>query len=306
MDWTDRHCRFFHRLISPNALLYTEMIHANAITRGDAERHLGFSAFEKPVALQLGGIDANALALAAKKGQEFGYAEINLNCGCPSDRVQAGAFGACLMAEPMRVAQAVTAMRDAVSIPVTVKTRIGIDEQDSYEFLVDFIQTVHAGGCDVFVLHARKAWLKGLSPKENREKPPLHWDRVHRIKNDFPHLTFVTNGGFETLEDISEQFNHVDGVMIGRKAYHEPYFLAELERAIFKTETIPSRQEIVAKMLEYMNAEQKNGTPLKRITKHLHGLFHAQPNSKAWKHALEKAAQEDSLAPLQPFINPLI
>jgi len=302
MDWTDRHCRFFHRLLSPNALLYSEMIHANAIIKGDTARHLYFREDEQPVALQLGGIDPQALAMAAKRGEEFGYREINLNCGCPSDRVQAGAFGACLMAEPQRVAEAVTAMRDAVTIPVTVKTRIGIDECDSYEFLCEFIETVHKGGCDMFILHARKAWLKGLSPKENRSIPPLHWDRVHKIKQDYPHLEIVTNGGFETLSDIREQLNHVDGVMIGRKAYHEPYFLADMEQEFFNV-VPPSRESVVSKMIAYMQQEQQTrDIYVKNITRHMLGLYHAQPVSKKWKNALMDAAKENSTKPVEEFL----
>lgn len=304
MDWTDRHCRYFHRLLSPNALLYSEMIHSNAITQGDANRHLFFREEEQPVALQFGGIDAKHLAAAAKRGEEFGYKEINLNCGCPSDRVQAGAFGACLMAEPVKVAEAVAAMKEAVSIPVTVKTRIGIDHQDSYEFLCEFIETVHEkGGCDVFILHARKAWLKGLSPKENREKPPLDWSRPHRIKQDYLQLEILTNGGFETIEDITEQFNHVDGVMIGRKAYHEPFFLTEIEQAIFKNENTLSREDVALKMIAYMQDEQSKNVWLKHITRHMLGLYHAQPKSKKWKNALMDAAKENSTKPIEDFLN---
>jgi tRNA-dihydrouridine synthase A len=302
MDWTDRHCRYFHRLISPHAFLYTEMIHANAITRGDTDKHLAFSEFEKPVALQLGGIDPKALADASKHGEDFGYAEINLNCGCPSDRVQHGEFGACLMAEPVRVAAAIAEMQNAVKIPVTVKTRLGIDEQESYEFLYEFVDTVHRqGGCDMFILHARKAWLKGLSPKENREKPPLDWNKPQHIKRDFPQLEIITNGGFETVEDIKSQFGPVDGVMIGRKAYHEPYFLAELEEEIFNNHQTPPRQVVVEKMIAYMEEQKAQGTYLRYITKHMPGLFHAQPVSKAWKHALMDAAKSDTTQPLQVF-----
>lgn len=302
MDWTDRHCRYFHRLLSPNALLYTEMIHANAVTRGDAEKHLSFHANEKPVALQLGGIDAKALAQAAKRGQDYGYAEINLNCGCPSDRVQAGEFGACLMDTPARVADAIAAMRACVTIPVTVKTRLGIDDRDDYAFLRHFIETVHInGGCNVFVLHARKAWLSGLSPKENRSIPPLDWGRVHKIKSDFPHLTIVTNGGFETIPDITAQFAHVDGVMIGRKAYHDPYFLVALEHAVFNNSHAPTRTHIVTQMLDYISAQSARGTFVRHTTKHMHGLFHGQPRSKAWKHALNKAARDNDPAPLVEF-----
>lgn len=302
MDWTDRHCRHFHRLLSPHSLLYSEMIHTGAILRGETARHLAFSTSEQPVALQLGGIDAQHLAAAAKIGEEYGYKEINLNCGCPSDRVQAGSFGACLMHEPQRVADAVAAMRDAVSIPVTVKTRIGVDHSDSYEFLCDFIETVHhKGGCDVFVLHARKAWLKGLSPKENREIPELNWDRVHQIKRDYPHLTILTNGGFATVQDCKAQMDHVDGVMVGRKAYHEPYFLTELEQEFYGV-VPPSREEIVVKMLDYMRGMHSNDVWMKHITRHMLGLYHAQPVSKKWKNALMDAAKENSTQPIENFL----
>lgn len=303
MDWTDRHCRYFHRLLSPNALLYSEMIHSNAITQGDANRHLFFRTEEQPVALQFGGIDPHHLAMAAKRAEEFGYKEINLNCGCPSDRVQAGAFGACLMAEPAKVAEAVAAMRDAVSIPVTVKTRIGIDNQDSYEFLCEFIETVHEkGGCDVFILHARKAWLKGLSPKENRSKPPLDWSRPHRIKQDYPHLEILTNGGFETIADIQEQFDHVDGVMVGRKAYHEPYFLTEMEQGVLNNPHAPTREEIAERMIAYIQSEQAKDVWAKHITRHMLGLYHAQRQSKKWKQALMEAAKLNSTKPIEDFL----
>lgn len=302
MDWTDRHCRYFHRLLSPHALLYSEMIHANAITKGDAPRHLSFSEAEQPVALQLGGIDAHDLAEAAKIAEGYGYKEINLNCGCPSDRVQAGAFGACLMNEPENVARAVAAMREAVSIPVTVKTRIGIDNLDSYEFLCRFIKTVRdQGGCDVFILHARKAWLKGLSPKENRSIPELNWERVHQIKRDYPELEILTNGGFTTLDDIAAQFDYVDGVMVGRKAYHEPYFLAEMEERFFNV-ALPSREAIAEQMLDYMHQAQEQDIWLKHITRHMLGLYHATRVSKRWKHALMDAAAKNDTAPISAFL----
>jgi tRNA-dihydrouridine synthase A len=305
MDWTDRHCRFLHRLISPHALLYTEMIHTNALIHGDRARHLYYRTEEKPVALQLGGSDPDSLAKSALWGQEAGYAEINLNCGCPSDRVQQGQFGACLMAEPIRVAQAVKAMRMATSIPITVKTRLGIDEQDSYDFLQRFIETVHdQGGCNVFILHARKAWLKGLSPKENRDIPPLDWDRVHRIKQDYPHLTIITNGGFQTIAALEAQFPHVDGVMIGRKAYHDPYFLSLCEQSLYpnKSEMLRTRWQVAQAWLDYMKDEQTKGTPLKNITRHALGLFYAQACSKRWKHCLMKASKTNDLAELEENI----
>lgn len=300
MDWTDRHCRFLHRLISPNALLYTEMLHTNALIHGDAERHLYFRNEEKPVALQLGGSDPKALAQAAKMGEESGYAEINLNCGCPSERVQQGNFGACLMFESKLVAECIAAMQSAVKIPVTVKTRLGVDQEESYEFLCGFIETVHKqGGCDVFVLHARKAWLRGLSPKENREKPPLNWERVHHVKKDYPHLTIVTNGGFETEADIAAQFPHVDGVMIGRKAYHDPYFLAALEENIFGNKDVLTRIEVIEKFIAYMREEKSKGTLVKHMTRHALGLMYGQKGASGWKQMLMRAAKTNDLAELE-------
>lgn len=306
MDWTDRHCRYFHRLLAPDALLYTEMVHANAVIHGDADRHLKFSPQEHPVALQWGGIDAAALAQATRIANTYGYDEINLNCGCPSERVQSGRFGACLMDSPTEVGEAVAAMRAVTDKPVTVKTRLGIDDRDSYEYLAHFVGTVaETGGCDTFILHARKAWLKGLSPKENRTVPALDWDRVHRIKRDFPQLQIVINGGFETTEDILAQLNVVDGaaldgVMVGRRAYHVPYDLAVWQQAIYGT-ALPDRAMIVAAMCDYMERELQNGNHLKRITRHMMGLYHGQKLSKAWKHALHDAAQTNALKPLQPF-----
>lgn len=301
MDWTDRHCRFFHRLLSPHAVLYTEMVHANAVIHGDAHRHLRFSKQEHPIALQWGGIDANDLARATEIANTYHYDEINLNCGCPSDRVQSGQFGACLMDEPEKVAAAVKAMQAVTKAPVTVKTRLGIDDKDSYEYLYRFVQIVHEqGGCNMFILHARKAWLKGLSPKENRSIPELNWERVHKIKQDFPQLEIVINGGFEKTDDILAQLDHVDGVMIGRRAYHVPYDLAVWEEALYGT-PLPKRADIVKAMCDYMQSELDDGNHLKRITRHMMGLYHGQPLSKAWKHALHEAAQTNALAPLQPF-----
>jgi tRNA-dihydrouridine synthase A len=301
MDWTDRHCRYFHRLLSPHAVLYTEMVHANAVIHGDAHRHLRFDKAEHPIALQWGGIDAADLAKATQIAQHYAYDEINLNCGCPSDRVQKGQFGACLMEEPERVAEAVAAMQEVTNIPVTVKTRLGIDDKDDYEFLARFVDIVHSqGGCNVFVLHARKAWLKGLSPKENRSIPPLDWDRVHQIKRDFPQMEIIINGGFEFVDDIMAQYHHVDGVMIGRRAYHVPYDLAVWEEAVYGT-ALPNRADIVKAMCAYMERELEDGNHLKRITRHMMGLYHGQPLSKAWKHALHDAAQSNSLEPLKPF-----
>lgn len=301
MDWTDRHCRFFHRLLSPHAVLYTEMVHANAVIHGDSHRHLRFSQQEHPIALQWGGIDAQDLAKATDIANAYQYDEINLNCGCPSDRVQSGQFGACLMDEPEKVAAAVKAMQAVTSAPVTVKTRLGIDDKDSYDYLYRFVQIVHEqGGCTMFILHARKAWLKGLSPKENRTVPELNWDRVHKIKQDFPHLQIVINGGFENTTDIVVQLAHVDGVMVGRRAYHVPYDLAVWDEALYGT-PLPKRADIVKAMCAYMQSELDDGNHLKRITRHLMGLYHGQPLSKAWKHALHDAAQTNALDPLKPF-----
>ena len=225
MDWTDRHCRFFHRLITQNTLLYTEMVTTGALTHGDVTRHLRFNREEHPVALQLGGSDPTDLAVGAKLGQEWGYDEINLNCGCPSDRVQRGAFGACLMATPQLVADCVKAMVDVVDVPVTVKHRIGIDHEERYEFVRDFVGTVAEAGCSVFIVHARNAWLQGLSPKQNREVPPLRYELVGRLKQDFPHLTFAVNGGITTNEAIESHLTQVDGVMLGREAYYNPWLM---------------------------------------------------------------------------------
>jgi tRNA-dihydrouridine synthase A len=296
MDWTDRHCRYLHRLVTPNALLYTEMVHTNALIHGNVERHLYFREEEQPVALQLGGSDPKSLAQAAVFATEYGYREINLNCGCPSERVQKGNFGACLMDEPKLVAECIAAMRDVTHLPVTIKTRLGIDDQDSYDYLRRFIDVTHAqGGCEVYILHARKAWLKGLSPKENREIPPLDWDRVHRIKRDYPHLEILINGGFDKVDTVMAQFLHVDGVMIGRKAYHDPFFLNALERALYPNAAQRTREDVVRAWLDYMRGEHAKGTKLKQMTRHALGLFYGQPHSKAWKHALSEAAKSDAM-----------
>ncbi len=301
MDWTDRHCRFFHRLLSPHTVLYTEMVHANAVIHGDADRHLRFSPQEHPIALQWGGINANDLAKATQIANAYNYDEINLNCGCPSDRVQSGQFGVCLMDEPGKVAEAIAAMQAVTSASVTVKTRLGIDDKDSYDYLAHFVRTVHEqGGCNVFILHARKAWLKGLSPKENRTVPALDWSRVHRIKQDFPHLQVIINGGFEETDDILPQLDVVDGVMIGRRAYQVPYDLSVWDNALYGT-ALPSRSHIVRAMCVYMQAELNDGNHLKRITRHMMGLYHGQPLSKTWKHALHAASQTNTLSALQPF-----
>ena len=285
MDWTDRHCRFFHRLLTRRALLYTEMMTAGALIHGNVPRHLDFNPEEHPVALQLGGSDAAELAHCAKLGEQWGYDEINLNCGCPSERVQRGSFGACLMAEPAVVADCVKAMVDAVSVPVTVKHRIGIDHGESYEFVRDFVGTVSEAGCQVFVVHARNAWLKGLSPKENREVPPLRYDFVHRLKREFAHLTIVVNGGITTGEQVTQQLRHVDGVMIGRQAYHNPWWLAQWDVRYFgDPERELTREAVEELMTEYMAREAaQHGTPWSAIARHMLGLRNGLPGARRWR-----------------------
>ena len=294
MDWTDRHCRYFHRLLSPHARLYTEMVTSPALIHGDRERLLGFDVAEHPVALQLGGSDPRELAEAARIGEQFGYDEINLNVGCPSDRVQSGRFGACLMREPELVADCFAAMRDAVSIPVTIKCRLGVDAQDEYVDLQHFIETVAARGCTVFVVHARKAWLKGLSPKENRDVPPLNYERVYQLKRDFNPLIIIINGGIDKLVDVETHLEHTDGVMLGRTAYHEPYRLAELEHRFFGT-PLPTRESIIDHMRPYIAAHLANGGKLQHISRHLLGLFQGLPGARSWRrHLSENAHRADA------------
>jgi len=294
MDWTDRHERYFLRLLTRHAVLYTEMVTTGAVLHGDRERFLRFDPAEHPVALQLGGAVPDDLARAAAFGAAAGYDEINLNVGCPSDRVQNARFGACLMAEPELVAACVDAMQTAIDIPVTVKTRIGIDDQDSYEFLTRFVETVAGAGCRTFILHARKAWLSGLSPKENREIPPLRYDVVHQIKTDFPELEIIVNGGIRSLDQTQKQLAHVDGVMIGRAAYQNPYCLTEWEQALFGlTEPVPSRFEIVERLLPYVEAQRAEGVPLKSITRHILGLFNGLPGARAWRRHLSEGAHRE-------------
>jgi tRNA-dihydrouridine synthase A len=289
MDWTDRHCRYFHRLLSPNARLYTEMVTSPALIHGDRERLIGFDASEHPVALQLGGSDPSELAEAARIGAQFGYDEINLNVGCPSDRVQSGRFGVCLMREPSLVARCFAAMRDAVSIPVTVKCRLGVDAQDEYADLQHFIEVVAAAGCTVFVVHARKAWLKGLSPKENRDVPPLNYERVHHLKRDFPQLNVIINGGIETVAEVETHLRHTDGVMLGRTAYHEPYRLAELDHVLFGT-PLPGREAVIERMRPYIEAHLASGGKLQHISRHMLGLFQGLPGARAWRRTLSENA----------------
>jgi tRNA-dihydrouridine synthase A len=291
MDWTDRHCRHFHRILSPHARLYTEMVNAHAIRHGDRERLLGFDAGEHPVALQLGGSDPVLLAEAARVGEDWGYDEINLNCGCPSDRVQAGRFGACLMREPSLVADCVAAMRAAVRVPVTVKCRIGVDDQDDDADLQHFIDTVRGAGCGVFVVHARKAWLKGLSPKENRDVPPLNYPRVHRLRADFPDLTLVLNGGLTAIGDCVAQADALDGVMLGRAAYHEPWILAQLERALFADGAPPAdRIDALRGLRGYTEARLARGEPLAQVTRHVLGLFQGLPGARRFRRVLSEEA----------------
>ena len=285
MDWTDKHCRYFHRLLSAKTLLYTEMVTTGALIHGDVPRHLDYNHQEHPVALQLGGSEPADLAQCAKLGEQWGYDEINLNCGCPSERVQRGAFGACLMAEPQLVSDCVKAMVDAVSLPVTVKHRIGIDKQDSYDFVRDFVGAVADAGCHTFIVHARSAWLKGLSPKENREVPPLRYELVHQLKKDFAHLNIVINGGLTTQAQISEQLQQLDGVMIGREAYHNPWLMASWDAEFFgATPSALARDAVEALMCDYMAHEFKtHGTPHSAIARHMLGLRHGLPGSRRWR-----------------------
>ncbi|HEY5809591.1 MAG TPA: tRNA dihydrouridine(20/20a) synthase DusA [Povalibacter sp.] len=297
MDYTDRHCRYLLRLLSPDALLYTEMITSAAIVRGHATRLLAFDDAEHPVALQLGGSDPHELAVAARIGAETGYDEINLNCGCPSDRVQSGRFGACLMAEPVTVAECVSAMRAVTDVPVTVKCRIGIEPSpitDDYEFLRGFIATVAQSGCDVFVVHARRAVLSGLSPKENREIPPLRYDVAAKLRADFPHLTFVVNGGIRTVEEVRGHLDAFDGAMLGREAYHNPYILAQLRQAVIDPAWVPpSRESVVQQYADYCRARMAEGHRLRTMVRHIQGLYAGLPNVRAWRRFLS----EQSAAP---------
>ena len=293
LDWTTRHCRYFHRQFSKNALLYTEMVTAPAIIHAKYD-HLDFDLQENPVALQLGGSDPAQLKHCAKLAEERGYHEINLNVGCPSDRVQNGMFGACLMGNAQLVADCIKAMRDGVSIPVTVKTRSGIDDQDSYEFLCDFINTVSGKGeCEMFIIHARKAWLSGLSPKENREIPPLDYPRVYQLKRDFPHLKMSINGGIKSLEEAKAHLEHMDGVMVGREAYQNPGILATVDREIFGIEGADTDPvAVVRAMYPYIERELSSGTYLGHITRHMLGLFQGIPGARQWRRYLSENAHK--------------
>lgn len=292
MDWTDRHDRYFLRTITRHALLYTEMVTVDAVLRGDRERLLGFDPAEQPLALQLGGSDPRKLAHCSAIADARGYAEINLNVGCPSSRVRSGRFGACLMTEPALVAECIAAMREATSRTVSVKTRIGVDDLDDYAHLQRFVDTVAEAGCRVFIIHARKAWLTGLSPRENRELPPLRYGTVYRIKRDFPDLTIVLNGGVQTLDEAADHLQFVDGVMIGRAAYQNPYVLAEVDRRFYGVHLpAPSRREIIEGLLPYVERELRSGVSLKCITRHILGLYHGQPRARAWRRQLSEQAQ---------------
>ena len=285
MDWTDRHCRHFHRLLTQRTLLYTEMVTTGALIHGDVPRHLRYNAEEHPLALQLGGSEPADLAHCAKLGEQWGYDEINLNCGCPSERVQRGAFGACLMAEPQLVADCVKAMVDVVGIPVTVKHRIGIDKVERYDFVRDFVGTVAQAGCQVFIVHARNAWLKGLSPKENREIPPLRYELAYRLKQDFPDLTICVNGGITGNGQIIDHLRHLDGVMVGREAYHNPWLMADWDQVFFGEEPSERSREIIeTQMCDYMAREgAEHGTPWSVIARHMLGLRHGLPGARRWR-----------------------
>ncbi|NCP39476.1 MAG: tRNA dihydrouridine(20/20a) synthase DusA [Rhodoferax sp.] len=310
LDWSDRHCRYFHRLLTRRALLYTEMVTTGALIHGDVARHLDFCDQEQPVALQLGGSDPSDLAHCAKLGAQWGYQEINLNCGCPSERVQRGSFGACLMTEPQLVADCVKAMVDTVSVPITVKHRIGIDQVENYDFVRDFVGAVSQAGCFTFIVHARNAWLKGLSPKDNRDIPPLRYDWVYRLKADFPDLVIVLNGGVTHTAQVQEHLAHVDGVMLGREAYHNPWWLSQWDKGFFADPagedggalTGLTREAVEQQMAGYMTSEfVKNGTPWPTIARHILGLRHGLPGARHWRrvwsdHSLKALLPEQVMA----------
>jgi len=291
MEWTDRHCRYFHRQLSTHARLYTEMVTTGALLQGDPHRHLAFDPAEHPVALQVGGSEPGDLARAARLAARAGYDEINLNCGCPSERVQRGAFGACLMTEPALVADGVKAMLDAVDIPVTVKHRVGVDDREDYSFVRDFVGTLADAGCRVFIVHARSAWLKGLSPRENREVPPLRYELVHRLKADFPALVIVLNGGQLTLDAAADTLAGLDGVMLGRAAYHDPWLLADVDRRLFGAVVpVQTREEVVARMSVYLRREAARGTAPRHIVRHMLGLYQGMRGARQWRRRLSDAA----------------
>ncbi len=298
MDWTDRHCRYFHRQISRHARLYTEMLTADAVIHGDLERLLTFDPAEHPLALQLGGSEPDKMARAAWIAADWGYDEININVGCPSDRVQKGRFGACLMAEPETVAACFSAMQSAVDVPVTVKCRIGIDDQNRFEDLVRFVEPVRTAGCRVFIVHARNAILAGLSPKQNRDIPPLKYQFVHRLKETFPELTVVLNGGLRGVVETAVRLDHLDGAMFGREAYQNPYCLVDVDHAFFEDPSpIPSRHEVVGSMLDYVERQCRAGWRLNAVTRHMIGLFQGQPGARAWRRYLSENAHKPGAGP---------
>ena len=298
LDWSDHHCRFFWRQLTRQALLYTEMVTTGALIHGDRDRFLHFNPEEHPVALQLGGSEPADLARCARWAQDWGYDEVNLNCGCPSDRVQSGLFGACLMARPQLVADGIRAMRDACTIPVTVKHRIGIDHMESYGELLDFIGPVAEAGCEVFIVHARKAWLQGLSPRENREVPPLNYPWVYRLKHDLPHLTIVINGGIRTLAECRHHLQRVDGVMIGREAYQHPWLLAELDRELFGMDNpVQSRDDVIVALLPYVERQLARGAHLNHITRHILGLYQGVPGARKFRRYLSENAYGKTAGP---------
>lgn len=292
MDWSDKHCRTFWRGITKEALLYTEMVTTGAILHGDSARFLDFNAGEEPLALQLGGSNPADLARCAELAEQWQYQEVNLNCGCPSDRVRNGAFGACLMGNAELVANCYQAMQEATTLPVTIKHRIGIDDQDSYEFLTHFVETIANKGCQTFIVHARKAILGGLSPKQNREIPPLIYDRVYQLKQDYPELEIIINGGINNLDEAETHLQHVDGVMIGREAYGNPWHMHDVDRRFFdKANPSASRQEVMDKFLPYWAEQCEQGLPLSRISRHIIGLYHRQPGGKQFRRFLSEACQ---------------
>ena len=296
MEWTDRHCRYFHRILSPNSLLYTEMVTTGALLYGDRQRFLLRDDFEQNVALQLGGSDPEAMAMSAKFAQDAGFQEVNINVGCPSDRVQSGRIGACLMAEAELVAQCVTEMRAKVDIPITVKTRIGIDDEDSLQFLLDFVGTVSEAGCDTFIIHARKAILQGLSPKENRTIPPLNYPRVYQLKATFPELTVVLNGGVNSIDGIQQHLRLLDGVMIGREAYHNPFFLTQVEQQLF-AQAPTTRLAVLECFIPYIERQLSSGVKLQNISRHILGLFAGQAGGKHWRRYLSDHARLKNAGP---------
>jgi len=297
MDWTDRYCRYFHRLLAPSAWLYTEMVTTGALLHGDVPRHLVYDDSEHPLALQLGGSDPEDLAKCCQLAAQWGYDEINLNVGCPSDRVQRGAFGACLMREPELVRDCLAAMRAASAVPVSIKSRIGVDELDSWDFFENFYRTVAESGVQRVIVHARKAWLKGLSPKQNREIPELDYARVYRLKTEFPEFEVIVNGGITAMEQINPHLQQVDGVMIGRAAYQTPWLMTACERLLGNPDHFPDRDQILEQMIDYARLQQAKGVPMRHIGRHLLGLYHGQPGGKQWRRQMSECLQDHAAGP---------